>query len=120
MKIRRKGNELIIEKSLRCYVKKEGDHYFACCIDICMGEQGDTIEEAKNNLNELITAHIQLAIPDLRPGEQLFKPAPFSFRVEYYYIWLVYNVVRCLRRLRENRSTTPENQVFSCHTPAVA
>ena len=120
MKNQKRSRESVLPKSLRCYAKKEEDHYFACCIDMCLGEQGDTIEEAMSNLKKLVVDYIELAVPDLQPGEQLFRSAPFSFVLEYHYIWLACKAMRCRHRIGENCSTNSKHQVFSCRTPALA
>jgi predicted RNase H-like HicB family nuclease len=115
VKIRRKGNELIIEKSLRCYAIKEGDHFFACCIDMGLADQGATLAEAKANLSSLIEDYIKIALEDLQPGEELFRPASLGFRLEYYKVWLFCHLSSLWRRL--NRSSYC--QTFKC-TPAHA
>jgi predicted RNase H-like HicB family nuclease len=43
-----------IKRSFTAVIEKEGDGYVSLCPELDIASQGDTIEEAKNNLIEAI------------------------------------------------------------------
>jgi predicted RNase H-like HicB family nuclease len=48
-------------KSLTAIIRKEGEGYFALCPEIDVASQGDTIEEAKENLKEAVELFYECA-----------------------------------------------------------
>ncbi len=49
------------ELILTCIVKKERGGYSSLCPELDVASRGDTIEEARKNLEEAITGHLQTA-----------------------------------------------------------
>lgn len=50
-----------MHKSLTAIIRKEGEGYFALCPEIDVASQGDTIEEAKENLKEAVELFYECA-----------------------------------------------------------
>jgi predicted RNase H-like HicB family nuclease len=54
-------------------IDNEGDWYVAQCLEVDLASQGETEEEALDNLREAIALHftppVATAFPDLRPVE---------------------------------------------------
>ena len=48
-------------RSFTAIIEKEGDGYVSLCPEIDVASQGDTIEEAKNNLQEAIELFFEFA-----------------------------------------------------------
>jgi predicted RNase H-like HicB family nuclease len=44
-------------------IEREGDGYVALCPDLDVASQGDTIEEARRNLEEAVTLFLETADP---------------------------------------------------------
>lgn len=45
-------------------IEREGDGYVALCPELDIASQGDTIEEARNNLKEALDLFMETASPD--------------------------------------------------------
>ena len=87
-----KANQLV----LRCYAEKDDGSWFAICLDLNLYARGDTFEEAKVKLGNLISGYLKDAVTkdadyfsDLVP-----RKAPLGFWVRYFCIW-------CLVRLHQ-------------------
>jgi len=50
-----------MNRSLTAVIKKENEGYFALCPEIDVASQGDTIEEAKENLKEAVGLFFECA-----------------------------------------------------------
>lgn len=48
-------------RSFTAIIEKEGDEYASLCPEIDVASQGDTIEEARNNLQEAIQLFFEFA-----------------------------------------------------------
>ncbi len=53
-----------MHKSLTAIIRREDKGYFALCPDIDIASQGDTIEEAKENLKEAVELFYECASTD--------------------------------------------------------
>jgi len=54
-------------------IVKESDGYTSLCLNIDVASEGDTIEEAKNNLNEAVTLYLETTIENNLP---VIRPVP--------------------------------------------
>ncbi len=59
-------------------IERERDGYVALCPELDIASQGDTVEEAKRNLNEAIELFLEAADPSevqnrLREGEIIYE-----------------------------------------------
>lgn len=50
------------ELILRCYLVRREDYFFASCIDLGLGVQADSAEEAKKKLEQQIHTYIEEAL----------------------------------------------------------
>ena len=67
------------EAILSCLEYKDGDLYIAHCLEFDLVAQGNSQEEAHNNLADLIKSHIQFAVEKDIEGKSLFRPAPQEY-----------------------------------------
>lgn len=84
-----KPKELI----LRSYARKNGDHWEAFCIDFCLAAQGDTPEEVKKKLIDMIAEYLYdaMAGEDQEFADQLLsRRAPFKQIATYYYYYVMF------------------------------
>ncbi|WP_071188362.1 hypothetical protein [Trichormus sp. NMC-1] len=51
-------------KQLTCIIEREGNGYVSLCPQIDIASQGDSVEEAKNNLIEAIELFFETASPN--------------------------------------------------------
>ena len=76
---------------LRGFVERKGDVWQAFCLELSLAAQGETLEEAKEKLNEQIKEYIfdALAGEDKAHADYLLtRSAPASLWAKYYCIWL--------------------------------
>ncbi|MGB4248535.1 MAG: hypothetical protein WBJ75_12525 [Pseudohongiellaceae bacterium] len=80
-----KLNELLV----RCYAERDGDMWFAVCIDFNLATQAVTLEAAKRDLNAQISEYLHDALfgEDREFAAQLLnRKAPWQYRAKYYLI----------------------------------
>jgi predicted RNase H-like HicB family nuclease len=53
-----------VKKQLTAIIEREGDGYVSLCPELDIASQGDTIEEARNNLREAIELFFEAASPN--------------------------------------------------------
>lgn len=51
-------------KTLTAILEREGDGYVALCPEVDVASQGDTVEEATNNLREAVELFFESASPE--------------------------------------------------------
>lgn len=51
-------------KQLTCIIEREGDSYVSLCPQIDIASQGDSVEEARNNLIAAIELFFEMASPN--------------------------------------------------------
>lgn len=79
-----KPNDLI----LRCIAHKDGDVWVASCLDLCLAAQSETLPEAKQKLEAMISEYVYDALvgEDKEYAQQLMsRKAPMLEWVKYYY-----------------------------------
>jgi predicted RNase H-like HicB family nuclease len=52
-----------VKKQLTAIIEREGDGYVSLCPELDIASQGDTIEEARNNLREAVELFFEVASP---------------------------------------------------------
>jgi len=88
---------------LRCYVEKQGSQWLACCLDLCLATQADSLLEAKEKLRNQINEYVYDALvgEDQAFAEQLLRRrAPLGDWLKYYGYVLLSQVGRCGNGLR--------------------
>ena len=53
-----------MNKTLTAIIEREGDGYVTLCPEVDVASQGDTIDEAKNNLREALELFFETASPE--------------------------------------------------------
>jgi predicted RNase H-like HicB family nuclease len=53
-----------VKKQLTAIIQREGDGYVSLCPELDIASQGDTIEEARNNLQEAVVLFFETASPN--------------------------------------------------------
>jgi len=53
-----------MKKQFAAIIEREGDGYVSLCPELDIASQGDTIEEARENLREAITLFFETASPN--------------------------------------------------------
>ena len=53
-----------MNKKLTAIIEREGDGYVTLCPEVDVASQGDTIDEAKNNLREALELFFETASPE--------------------------------------------------------
>ena len=53
-----------MKKQLTAIIEREGDGYVSLCPELDIASQGDTIEEARNNLREAVELFFEAASPN--------------------------------------------------------
>ncbi len=53
-----------MKKQLTAIIEREGDGYVSLCPEFDIASQGDTIEEARNNLREALELFFETASPN--------------------------------------------------------
>jgi predicted RNase H-like HicB family nuclease len=78
-----------MQKTLRCYVKKENTQWVAVCIDLSLAAQANSSKEAISKLESMIQTYIEDALGKHKEyAEQLLsRKAPLSQR--FFYHWSV-------------------------------
>jgi predicted RNase H-like HicB family nuclease len=54
----------IMQKQLTAFIEREGDGYVSLCPELDVASQGDTIEEARENLREALELFFETASPE--------------------------------------------------------
>ena len=54
----------IMQKQLTAFIEREGNGYVSLCPEFDIASQGDTIEEARENLREALELFFQTASPE--------------------------------------------------------
>ena len=83
------------ELLLRCYANKHDDQWQAFCIDFGLAAQGDSYEEVKAKLSDMIREYLYDALvgEDKEYAEQLLqRKAPFKQTATYYWYSVLYHL----------------------------
>lgn len=63
MTIRNIGAD-VMQKQLTAFIEREGNGYVSLCPELDIASQGDTIEEARENLREALELFFETASPE--------------------------------------------------------
>ena len=69
--------ETLVKKQLTAIIEREGEGYVSLCPELDIASQGDTIEEARNNLREAVELFFEAASPNeiqTRLHEEVYGP----------------------------------------------
>ncbi len=56
--------EYLMQKQLTAFIEREGTGYVSLCPELDIASQGDTIEEARENLREALELFFETASPE--------------------------------------------------------
>lgn len=73
---------------LRCYAERKGDQWQAFCLDLNLAAHGDTFQDVKSRLDEMIWSFVYDATvgEDAQYADQLLpRRAPLSYWLTYYW-----------------------------------
>lgn len=73
---------------LRCYAENKGDYWQAFCLDLTLAAQGDSFEEVKEKLDDMICDYVYDALQgeDSEYADQLLtRKAPLSYWLKFYF-----------------------------------
>jgi len=65
-------------------IEKEGDLYSAICLELNVASQGETIEEAKNNLQEAVELYLEDVIESGDKQDFIPRPAPMQEWIRFF------------------------------------
>jgi len=65
-------------------IEKEGDIYSAICLELNVASQGETIEEAKRNLQEAVELYLEDVIESGDKKGFIPRPAPMEEWVKFF------------------------------------
>jgi len=105
--------------TLRCYAKKEGNHWVAVCIDLSLAAQADSSKEAIEKLESMMLSYIDDAFNKHKEyaDQLLSRKAPLSQRLFYYHALFVYYLSKICKKLSSNNNSNSNSSVFSEHFP---
>lgn len=95
-------------RELRCYARKEGDHYVAMCVDLNVATQADSMEEVKKDLFDAIRGYL-ICVNQLgdKGKHLLHRRAPLSYWMEYYTIMILQKIISHIHRTPGDRIVFP-------------
>ena len=64
-------------------IEKEGDLYSAICLELNVASQGETIEEAKKNLQEAVELYLEDVIESGDEQDFIPRPAPMEEWIKF-------------------------------------
>lgn len=104
--------------TLRCYAKKEGNHWVAVCIDLSLAAQADSSKEAIEKLESMMLSYVNDALNKHKEyaDQLLSRKAPFSQILFYYRALFVYRLSKICRKISSNKNNGGSS-VFSEHYP---
>ena len=81
--------------NFRCYVYRERDGYYADCLDLTLLTKRDTMQEAMDDLQEMILGYLESVYAHGDEQTLIPRRAPFYRWLEFYK-QLLYHTVRAL------------------------
>lgn len=94
-------NDLQYQK-LNCYVTRKHGLFFAACITVNLTATGYTLEEARNNLDELLIDYLKIIVEGHEFNEfkhLLNRPAPFFMYIDYAKCFVLFNLFKFKKEL---------------------
>jgi predicted RNase H-like HicB family nuclease len=65
-------------------IEKEGDLYSAICLELNVASQGETIEEARKNLQEAVELYLEDVIESGDEQDFIPRPAPIEEWLKFF------------------------------------
>jgi len=65
-------------------IEKEGDIYSAICLELNVASQGETVVEAKNNLQEAVELYLEDVIESGDEQDFIPRPAPMEEWAKFF------------------------------------
>ena len=65
-------------------IEKEGNLYSALCLELDVASQGETIQEAKQNLKEAVELYLETVYEEGDEREFIPRPAPVEEWLKYF------------------------------------
>jgi predicted RNase H-like HicB family nuclease len=65
-------------------IEKEGNLYSALCLELDVASQGETIQEAKENLKEAVQLYLETACEEGDQREFIPRPAPVEEWLKFF------------------------------------
>ena len=65
-------------------IEKEDNLYSAICLELNVASQGETVEEAKNNLQEAVELYLEDVIESRDERDFIPRPAPMEEWVKFF------------------------------------
>ena len=81
--------------TFRCYAYRDKEGYYAICLDLMLIARRDTLDEAVNELQEVILGYLESAYAGGWEKDLIPRPAPREDWLRYYWL-LVLNTVKAL------------------------
>ena len=69
---------------LHTLIEKEQDGYSALCLELDVASQGDSVEEARENLQEAVALYLEAVCEDDDEKDFVPRPAPREEWVKYF------------------------------------
>jgi len=69
---------------IHALIEKDGEFYSALCLELDVASQGETVEEAKANLQEAIELYLEEVYESGLEEEFIPRPAPMEYWVRYF------------------------------------
>lgn len=84
------GGSSTTKLCLRCFAYQVGKNlYRAECIDLDIGTEAESLEEAITGLGEAIDGYLMVVLENVRTNEEMpgaaLRPSPLSHRLHYYF-----------------------------------
>lgn len=71
---------------LHILIEKEDDLYSALCLELDVASQGETIQEAKQNIREAIELYLESVVEAAEEEDFIPRPAPSEEWLKYFEI----------------------------------
>jgi hypothetical protein len=103
--------------TLRCYARKEDNHWVAVCIDLSLATQADSSKEAIEKLESMMLTYVHDALNKHKnyADQLLSRKAPLSQRLFYYRALFTYLLRKVCCQISNNNGSS--DLVFSEHYP---
>ena len=65
-------------------IEKSDDIYIAICLELDIATEGETLQEAKDNLKEAVESYLESVVNDNEEDEFIPRPVPDDLIEEYF------------------------------------
>jgi predicted RNase H-like HicB family nuclease len=71
---------------IHALIERDGEFYSALCLELDVASQGETVEEAKANLQEAIELYLEEVYESEIEEEFIPRPAPMEYWLRYFVV----------------------------------